>query len=82
MAAKHLVFKRFLNVLFGLSVVWSIIVFGLAGFALVSQSSTFNWSDWLGEGVTTAIGSLALVGSLNYISFGKFKLWHSLKQDS
>ena len=78
---KGVYFKRFLNVLFVLCILWAafVLVMGLAG---LGHGSGFDWEGWFFGGVLTCVASLASVAAVNYISFGKIKLWHSLSRAS
>ena len=73
-------FKRFLNVLCVLCILWSVFVLGIAVIELSSESSTMQWDDWFGAGVLPAIAGFSGVAAIHYITFGSLRLWHSKSQ--
>lgn len=77
MAVKMAIYiKRLLNVLFVLCSAWALFVIGAAVVGL-AQLSRVSWEGWFESGVLPALGGYFALAAINYISFGKLKLWHS-----
>lgn len=71
--------KRILNVAFLAAVIWSAFV-AATGIAGIFRQK-MPWEDWILQGLFTSLGAYLALAAINYVIFGKPRLWHKIKAD-